>query len=129
MWWFVLFCLDWNEMKCFWLNWWSFLIEMNCQTQLIDIAHDKTIFCKRLFAGHVVGFRPMEKKKNLHRMTIWNIPIWLLVNIFLAKLALKWTPLFKGCLKNFMVGEIVGVEVVQNSAFSDLDFQKRIPLR
>ena len=31
--------------------------------------------------------------------------------IFLAKLALKWTPLFKGCLKNFMVGEIVGVEV------------------
>ena len=40
---------------------------------------------------------------------------------FLAKLALKWTQLFTGCLKNFLEGEMVGVEVrnlkvVQNSA-------------
>ena len=104
-----LFRLKWNEM---------FLIEMMIifnRNELLNTVDRHCAwldhFCKRLFAGHVVGFRPMEKKKNLHRMTIWNIPIWLLVNIFLAKLALKWTPLSKGCLKNFMVGEIVGVEV------------------
>ena len=27
-------------------------------------------FCWQLFAGHVVGFRPMKRKKNLHEMII-----------------------------------------------------------
>ena len=29
------------------------------QTPLGDIAHEQTIICRQLFAGHVVGFRPM----------------------------------------------------------------------
>ena len=35
------------------------------QTQLDDIAHEQTIICRQLFAGHMVGSRPMKKKKNL----------------------------------------------------------------
>ena len=40
------------------------------QTQLDDIADEQTIICRQLFAGHVVGFQPMKRKKNLHRMII-----------------------------------------------------------
>ena len=36
------------------------------QTQLDDIAHEQTIICRQLFAAHVVGFRPMKRKTNLH---------------------------------------------------------------
>jgi len=32
------------------------------------MAHEQTIICRQLFAGHVVGSRPMERKKNLLRM-------------------------------------------------------------
>ena len=32
------------------------------QTLLDGIAHEQTIICRQLFAGHVVGFRPMERK-------------------------------------------------------------------
>ena len=38
------------------------------QTQLEGIAHEQTIICRQLFAGHVVGSRPMKRKKNLLRM-------------------------------------------------------------
>ena len=40
------------------------------QTQLDGIAHKQTIIGRQLFAGHVVGFRPMKRKKSLHRMII-----------------------------------------------------------
>ena len=40
------------------------------QTQLDGIAHKQTIICRQLFAGHVVGFRPMKRKKNLHWIII-----------------------------------------------------------
>jgi len=40
------------------------------QTQLDGIAHEKTIICRQLFAGHVMGSRPMKRKKNLLRMII-----------------------------------------------------------
>ena len=40
------------------------------QTQLDGIAHEQAIICKRLFAGHVMGSRPMKIKKNLFRMII-----------------------------------------------------------
>ena len=40
------------------------------QTQLDDIAHEQTIICRQLFAGHLVDFRPMKKRKNLHGMII-----------------------------------------------------------
>ena len=38
------------------------------QTQFDDIAHEQTIICRQLSAGHVAGFRPMKRKKNLHRI-------------------------------------------------------------
>ena len=38
--------------------------------KLNDIAHERTIICRQLFAGHVVGSRPMKRKKHLHRMII-----------------------------------------------------------
>ena len=37
-------------------------------TQLDNIAHEQTIICRQLFAGHEVGSRPMKRKKNLLRM-------------------------------------------------------------
>ena len=51
------------------------------QTQLDDIAHKQTVICRQLFAGHLVGFRPMKRKKTLHRMIMsdtrpyspWNL--------------------------------------------------------
>ena len=38
------------------------------QAQLDGIAHEHTIICRQLFAGHVVGSRSMKRKKNLLRM-------------------------------------------------------------
>ena len=38
------------------------------QTLLDDIAREQTIICRQLFAGHVVGSRPMKRKKTLLRM-------------------------------------------------------------
>ena len=49
----------------------SFTHEQNIicsQTQLDGIAHEQTIICRQLFAGHVVGSRPLKRKKNLLRM-------------------------------------------------------------
>ena len=43
------------------------------QTQLDGIAHEHTIICRPLFAGHVVGSRPMKRKKHLHPMIIKNV--------------------------------------------------------
>ena len=43
------------------------------KTQLDGIAHEQTINCSQLFVGHVVGSRPMKRKKNLLRMIIRNI--------------------------------------------------------
>ena len=51
----------------------SFTQEQNifCSQTLLDgIAHEKTIICRQLFAGHVVGSRPMKRKKSLLRMII-----------------------------------------------------------
>ena len=51
----------------------SFTHEQNiiCSQTLLDgIAHEQTIICRQLFAGHVVGSRPMKRKKNLLRMII-----------------------------------------------------------
>ena len=51
----------------------SFTHEQNIicsQTQLDGIAHEQTIICRQLFAGHVVGSRPMEREKSLLRMIV-----------------------------------------------------------
>ena len=34
------------------------------QTQLDGIAHEQTVICRQLFAGHVVASRPMKRKKK-----------------------------------------------------------------
>ena len=45
--------------------------EYYLQPNTVDgIAHEHTIICRQLFAGHVVGPRSMKKKKHLHRMII-----------------------------------------------------------
>ena len=54
----------------------SFMHEQNIicsQTKLDDIVHEQTIICRQLFAGHVVGSRPMKRKKNLQGMIILSI--------------------------------------------------------
>ena len=54
----------------------SFTHEQNIicsQTQLDGIAHEQTIICRQLFAGHVVDFRPIKRRENLHRMIINNL--------------------------------------------------------
>ena len=33
-------------------------------TELNDIAHEQTIICRQLIAGHMVGSEPMRRKKN-----------------------------------------------------------------
>ena len=38
------------------------------QTQLDKIVREQTVICRQLFKGHVVGFRPMKRKKNLPLM-------------------------------------------------------------
>ena len=51
----------------------SFTREQNIiysQTLLDGIAHEQTIICRQLFASHVVGSRPMKRKKNLLRIII-----------------------------------------------------------
>ena len=56
----------------------SFTHEQNSicsQKQLNDIALEHTIICRQLFAGHVLGSRPMKRKKHLHRMLIFSFVI------------------------------------------------------
>ena len=56
----------------------SFTGEQNIicsQTQLYDIAHEKTIICGHLLAGQVVGSRPMKRKKIWHRMINYFQPL------------------------------------------------------
>ena len=43
---------------------------ISSQTQLDNIKHEQTIFCRQLFAGQVMGSRPMKRKKNLHWMIL-----------------------------------------------------------
>ena len=40
------------------------------KTRLDVTTHEQAIICRQLFAGHVVGSRPMEKKEKIHRMII-----------------------------------------------------------
>ena len=40
-----------------------FVAKHQSQTQFDNVAHEQTIICRYLFAGHMVGFRPMKRKK------------------------------------------------------------------
>ena len=54
--------------------------EFNCSQDLLrwldgvfqGHAHEQTIICRQLFGGHLVGSRPMRRKKNFQRMIINN---------------------------------------------------------
>ena len=49
------------------------------QTQLDGIAHEQTIICRQLYVGHVVSSRPMKRKKNLLRIIITIVVIFIVV--------------------------------------------------
>ena len=38
------------------------------KTRLDGTSHEQTIICRQLFAGHMVGSRPMERKEKMHQM-------------------------------------------------------------
>jgi len=38
------------------------------ETRLDGTTHEQIIICRQLYAGHVVGSRPMEGKKKLLRI-------------------------------------------------------------
>ena len=40
------------------------------KTHIDDTTHEQIIICRQLFAGHVVGSRPMKRKEKMHRMII-----------------------------------------------------------
>ena len=40
------------------------------KTRLDGITHEQTTICRQLFAGHVVGSRPMEREEKMSRMVI-----------------------------------------------------------
>ena len=43
------------------------------KTRLDGTTHEQTIICRQLFAGHVVGSRPMERETKMHRMIISDV--------------------------------------------------------
>ena len=66
----AIFTQEWSqegEKNGFLYAWAEYYLQPNT---LDGIAHEQTIICRQLFAGHVVGSRPMKRKKNLLRMII-----------------------------------------------------------
>ena len=73
-----------------------------CSKTFLDCtAHEQTIVCRQLFAGHVVGSRPMERKKKMHGMIIIIISVLFLPLEFMSSGmvehiwiagAYKWAP-------------------------------------
>ena len=61
---------------------------ISSQTQLDGIAQEQTIICRQLFAGHMVGFRPMKRKKNLLQMIRMLKVCKLLFAVFLSLFAM-----------------------------------------
>ena len=44
----------------------------------------KTLICRQLFAGHIVGFRPMKTKEKIYRMIITIIVIMIIIAIIIV---------------------------------------------
>ena len=66
----TIFTQEWSqegEKHGFLYTWAEYYLQPNT---LDGIAHEQTIICRQLFAGHVVGSRPMKRKKNLLQMII-----------------------------------------------------------
>jgi len=51
----------------------------------IDDVHEQIIICRQLFAGHVVGFQPMRRTKNLHPMIMLIMRLYSLVKELVVK--------------------------------------------
>ena len=45
------------------------------KTPLDGITHEQTIICRQLFAGHLMGSRPMKRKEKMHRMINNLLPV------------------------------------------------------
>ena len=72
----------------------NIICSQTLKPQLDDIAHEQAIIFRQLFAGHVVGSRPMKRKKNLHQIIIF-IP----VNILFSHCFRVWyTVMYTVCL-------------------------------
>ena len=88
----------------------SFMHERNTicsQMKLNDIAHEQTIICGHLLAGHVGGSWPMKKTKKFHGMIIF-------ITFSLC------------CRKNAKLGNVVSHAVTAkkcNKKLSSLDFR------
>ena len=55
------------------------------QPNTVDDMHEQIIICRQLFAGHVVGFQPMRRTKNLHRMIMPIMRLYSLVKELVVK--------------------------------------------
>ena len=89
----------------------SFTHEQNSicsQKQLNDIAHEHTIICRQLFAGHVVGSRPMKRKKHLRRMII-SVPERMRTSFFskLDPLFSVFSPALSELDTNLILGRVL----------------------
>ena len=46
------------------------------KSSLDPYAHEKTIICRQLFAGHVVGSEPMKRMEKMNQMIIKFMCDW-----------------------------------------------------
>ena len=72
------------------------------KTRLDGTMHEQTIICRQLFAGHVVGSRPMERKKKMHRMIIqFTVPF---NNMRTLKFKAQWRNAFFATVNQMFTG-------------------------
>ena len=67
------------------------------QTKLDDIAHEQTITCRQLLAGHVVGFWPI-KRKNDNSLCLLSLRLVYGVCMVCYCTAIRGGKLLKPCL-------------------------------
>ena len=83
------------------------------QTRLDHIAHEQSIICRQLFAGHVVGSRPMKRKKTLRGMIMSFI--CMRMNIICISMASRLVSLGKRGWSNLEMGYKTAVMLVFKS--------------
>jgi len=64
------------------------------ETHLDSITHELTIICRQLFAGHVLGSRPMKRKKKCIEPYLSNT--WLTLFTSLTSSHLIPSPMYPG---------------------------------
>ena len=90
------------------------------KTRLDGTTHEQTITCSQLFAGHVVGSRPMERKKKMHRMIIQTncntIQIWSWCSRYLSSVGKR----ISGDIRSFVRGKKKWSEKMSTERFKML---------